>query len=215
MVTNFWIITLVRESSTDGSAMRRMTRDVVIPLLLLFAMLMATGSAHAASPAAPKSGDKEIAGLTDQHGVPIRMEQLFGKPAVVHFGFTHCPDVCPAALDGTAHLMKRLGADAERMNFVFITVDPERDTAAVLKDYIAYFDKRIIGITGSEKAIAAIAKSFGTKYAKRPYEDSYTMDHTIYAYLKDTAWKTVGTLYLGASANQKLIDKRVGALLGK
>ena len=96
---------------------------------------------------------------------------------------------------------------------MFITVDPKRDTAEVLKTYVEHFDKRIVGVTGSEEAISAIARSFGTSFAKRPHEDGYNMDHAIYAYLKDSRWRTVGTLYMGAGANQKLVGSRIGALL--
>lgn len=183
---------------------------------LLIAQLSAV-PAHAASPSTKPTTRAEsvpvVAGLTDQHGVPLTRSRLLGRPAIVHFGFTHCPVVCPTTLNEVALLMERLGPKADQINFLFITVDPKRDTADVLKTYVDHFDKRIIGVTGSEKAISAIARSFGTSYAKRPHEDGYNMDHAIFAFLKDSRWRTVGTLYLGSGANQKLVDKRVNALL--
>ncbi|MGI9425364.1 MAG: SCO family protein [Hyphomicrobiaceae bacterium] len=155
-----------------------------------------------------------VEGLIDQHGRPVAAKRLLGKPTVFHFGFTHCPVVCPTTLNEVATLMADLGPRADRLNFVFITVDPERDTASVLKTYIGYFDERIIGLTGSEKAIAAIAKSFKTTYAKRPHEDGYNMDHAIFAYLTDRSLRMVSTLYIGSGANRNLVRKRIDKLLG-
>ena len=188
-------------------------------LFLLLAMPLVAAPADGASPSDKASGkterDRFLSELRDHHGEPLTAARLRGKPAVVHFGFTHCPVVCPTMLNEVALLMERLGPTADRINFLFVTVDPQRDTAEVLKTYVEHFDKRIIGVTGSEEAIAAIARSFGTSFAKRPYEDGYNMDHAIYAYLKDSEWRTVGTLYMGAGANQKLVSSRIGALLKK
>ena len=186
-------------------------------LILLLVMQLAVIPTRAASPsgkaATTVDRDTFVADLTDQHGVPLTRSRLFGKPAVVHFGFTHCPVVCPTTLNEVALLMERLGPKVDRINFLFITVDPERDTADVLKTYVGHFDKRIVGVTGSGKAISAMARSFGTSFAKRPHEDGYNMDHAIYAFLKDARWRTVGTLYLGAGANRKLVGARIEALL--
>ena len=192
-----------------------MINRVFVALFLLLQSLAI--AAHATSPSDKQTSATEleslIADLTDQHGVPLTRSRLYGKPAIVHFGFTHCPVVCPTTLNEVALLMERLGSKADRINFLFVTVDPERDTADILKTYVSHFDARIIGVTGSEKAIAAIARSFGTSYAKRQHEDGYNMDHAIYAYLKDSRWRTVGTLYLGSGANQKLVNSRIEALL--
>ena len=154
-----------------------------------------------------------IVGLTDQHGKVVTRGRLFGKPAVVNFGFTHCPVICPTTLLEVSLLMQRLGPKADKLNFVFATVDPERDTAPVLKEYVDSFDKRIIALTGSAKAIAKLAKHFGTTYAKRPTEDGYNVDHAVFAYLTNTGGKVVSTLYLGTSANPALIEKRLEGLL--
>lgn len=154
-----------------------------------------------------------IAGLTDQAGSPVSRKRIFGKPAVVHFGFTHCPSVCPMTLNEVALLMDRLGAEADDINFVFATVDPERDTAPVLKEYIDYFDSRILGLTGSIDAIKALARHFDTTFAKRPNAHGYNVDHAIYAFLTDTAGKVVSTLYLGTDANRRLVKTRLQKLL--
>jgi protein SCO1/2 len=122
--------------------------------------------------------------LTDQTGKAITDQDLKGKPFLVFFGFTHCPEVCPTALFDMSEIFARLGPDADKINALFVTVDPERDTPAVLKDYLASFDPRIIGVTGDDAAIAAAEKSYRV-YAKKVPTDGggYTMDHTAIVYL--------------------------------
>ena len=154
-----------------------------------------------------------IRGLTDQNGAPVTRNRLFGKPAVVHFGFTHCPVVCPTTLHEVGLLMQRLGAKADQLNFVFVSVDPERDTANILKDYIGNFDERILGVTGTTEAVAKLAKYFGTTFSKRPAGEGYNVDHAIFAFLTNTSGKVVSTLYLGTEANRQLIGKRLNDLL--
>lgn len=187
----------------------------VLPLLLIILLQSATHHRLTASSTTLAKTVKKgfIAGLIDQNGDSVSHHRFAGKPTLVHFGFTYCPEVCPTTLNEVATLMAKLGPDAERLNFVFVTVDPARDTADVLKNYISYFDERITGLTGSEKAIAALAKSFNTTYAKRPYDGGYSMDHAIFAYLKDSKWRTVGTLYMGAGANRDFVMKKLGPLL--
>lgn len=186
---------------------------LILLLIIQFSALSVYADSPSSKPTTMAESEPVVADLTDQHGVPLSTARLLGRPAVVHFGFTHCPVVCPTTLNEVALLMERLGPKADQINFLFITVDPKRDTADVLKTYVNHFDKRIIGVTGSEKAISAVARSFGTSFAKRPHEDGYNMDHAIYAFLKDRRWGTVGTLYLGSGANQKLVKTRINALL--
>jgi len=122
--------------------------------------------------------------LTDQNGKAITDQDLKGKPFLVFFGFTHCPEVCPTALFDMSEIFTKLGPDADKINALFVTVDPERDTPAVLKDYLSSFDPRIIGVTGDEAAVAAAEKSYRV-YAKKVPTDGggYTMDHTAIVYL--------------------------------
>jgi len=190
-------------------------------LALAAAFAFSAGASQAAAPTvaskAATASDGFVAGLIDQHGAPVKAQRLVGKPSIVHFGFTHCPEVCPTTLNAVAGLMQQLGELADQINFVFVTVDPERDTADVLKQYIAHFDNRIIALTGSTEAIAAVARAFKTSFAKRPNKDGsgYSMDHAIFAFLKDRNWKTVSTLYLGSGANRELVKKRLKGLLSK
>jgi protein SCO1/2 len=109
-----------------------------------------------------------------------------GKPFLVFFGFTHCPDVCPTTLFDVSEVLRDLGPDADRTGALFITVDPERDTEASLKDYLSSFDPHVRGLTGDPAALAAVAKEYRVYYKKVPLEDGdYTMDHTAIVYLMD------------------------------
>ena len=122
--------------------------------------------------------------LVDQNDKPITEQDFKGEPFLVFFGFTHCPDVCPTTLFEVSEIFRALGPDAKNLCAMFVTVDPERDTPAVMKDYLASFDPRIIGVTGDEAAVAAAEKSYRV-YAKKVPTDGggYTMDHTAIVYL--------------------------------
>ena len=124
--------------------------------------------------------------LTDQNGKIVTDQDLKGKPFLVFFGFTHCPDVCPTTLFDMSEVMKSLGPDASRVGALFITVDPQRDTAASLKDYLSNFDPHVEGLTGDAAALAAVAKEYRVYYKKVPLDSGdYTMDHTAIVYLMD------------------------------
>jgi protein SCO1/2 len=105
---------------------------------------------------------------------------------VVFFGFTHCPDVCPTTLADLAAVMEKLGADSNRVQVVFITVDPERDTPDDLEKYVQAFDKRFIALRGDPAATQRVAKDFKIYYEKRKQGDSYTVDHSAQSYVFDT-----------------------------
>jgi protein SCO1 len=122
--------------------------------------------------------------LVDQNNKPITEQDFKGEPFLVFFGFTHCPDVCPTTLFEVSEVFRALGPEAKNVRAMFVTVDPERDTPAVLKDYLASFDPRIVGATGDVDAIAAAEKSYRV-YAKKVPTDGggYTMDHTAIVYL--------------------------------
>jgi protein SCO1 len=124
--------------------------------------------------------------LEDQNGKAVSDEDMKGKPFLVFFGFTHCPDICPTTLFDISQLMHALGPDAERTGALFITVDPERDTPAVLKDYLSNFDPHLRGLTGDQAAISAATKAYRVYAKKVPLENGdYTMDHTAVVYLMD------------------------------
>jgi protein SCO1/2 len=123
--------------------------------------------------------------LTDHHGKPRRLEDFRGKAVVLFFGFTHCPDICPTTLAETAAAVKKLGADAERVQVLFVTVDPERDTAEALAKYVTAFDPRFLGLRGDAQATQRAAKEFKVFYEKRKSGESYSMDHSGQSYVID------------------------------
>ncbi|MBX9773083.1 MAG: SCO family protein [Xanthobacteraceae bacterium] len=124
--------------------------------------------------------------LTDQNGRTVTEQDLKGKPFLVFFGYTNCPDFCPTTMFEISEVLKKLGPAADRTRALFITVDPERDTPAALKDYVSSFDPRIIALTGEPEAIAAVAKAYRAYYRKVPLKDGgYTMDHLVLVYLMD------------------------------
>jgi protein SCO1 len=124
--------------------------------------------------------------LTDQNGNTITEGDLKGRPSLVFFGFTHCPEVCPTTLFDISEVLNKLGPDAAKVNAIFITVDPERDSPAVLKDYLASFNPRLVGVGGDAEELAKVAKEYRVYYKKVPLKDGdYTMDHTAIVYLMD------------------------------
>ena len=123
--------------------------------------------------------------LTDHHGRPRRLEEFRGKAVVVFFGFTHCPDVCPTTLADMAQALKQLGADAERVQVLFVTVDPERDTRELLAKYVTAFDPRFLGLYGDAAATQRAAREFKVYYEKRKTGGSYSVDHSGQSYVID------------------------------
>jgi len=114
--------------------------------------------------------------LVDQNGASISDEDIKGRPFLVFFGYTHCPDICPATLFEVSEVMHALGKDADRTGALFITVDPERDTPAVLKDYLSSFDPHLRGATGDRTAIDAAEKAYRVYAKKVPTTLVYLMD---------------------------------------
>lgn len=125
--------------------------------------------------------------LTDHNGKPRTLADFKGKVVLVFFGFTHCPDVCPTTLAEMAGVMKQLGKDAERLQVLFITLDPERDTPALLAGYVPAFDPSFLGLSGDRAATDKVIKDFKLFAQKVPSKDgkSYTIDHTAGSYVFD------------------------------
>jgi protein SCO1/2 len=122
--------------------------------------------------------------LTDDTGAVVTEKTLAGKPYAMYFGYTFCPDVCPTTLFDLSRWIKKLGPDADKLNYVFVTVDPERDTVQSMHAYLSSFDRHIRGYTGTPAQIAQIAKEYRVYYKKVPTDDgSYTMDHSAIIYL--------------------------------
>jgi protein SCO1 len=125
--------------------------------------------------------------LTDQDGNKVTDQTYQGKLKLIYFGFTFCPDACPTALGVMSAALDKLDVAAERVVPILITVDPERDTPPVLKDYVSNFHPRMVGLTGTPEQIAQVAKGYRVFYQKAPGAtgDEYLMDHTLLIYLMD------------------------------
>ena len=129
--------------------------------------------------------------LTDHNGKPRTLADFRGKVVVMFFGFTQCPDVCPTTMAEMAAVMKELGPQADEVQVLFVTIDPERDTQKLLAEYVPAFDKRFLGLYGDAAATAKVAKEFKVFYAKVDGKTpgSYSMDHTAASYVFDRQGK--------------------------
>lgn len=132
--------------------------------------------------------------LVDQSGKPFTEKDLTGKPSLVFFGFTHCPDICPTKLFEITQMLDSLGTDAGKVNVVFITVDPERDTTELLSTYLGSFHAGIRGLTGTEEQVTQAMRGYRAFGRKVPLDGGgYTMDHTTFVYLMDKQGQFVST----------------------
>jgi protein SCO1/2 len=126
----------------------------------------------------------------------VRDAEFRGLAMLVFFGFTHCPDVCPTALARVAEVLDALGPDADSVRALFVSVDPRRDTPELLAGYVAHFSPRILGLTGSETEIAAVARAYRVYYkahADAASNPNYLVDHSGFVYVMDRAGRFVGT----------------------
>ncbi|MFZ6711344.1 SCO family protein [Undibacterium sp. TC9W] len=163
----------------------------------LASMLMALSllGLAACMPAQEKFNNTDLTGLdyakdfalTDHNGKQRTLADFKGKAVVIFFGYTQCPDVCPTTMAEMASVMKLLGPDADKVQVLFVTLDPERDTQALLANYVPNFDKRFLGLFGDAAATAKVAKEFKVFYQKVEGKTpgSYTMDHTAGSYVFD------------------------------
>jgi protein SCO1 len=187
-------------------------RSLLLPLgIFLVAALTLLATLLLLVPDATKTVSRVPIGgpfrLTTQEGKTFTDENLKGKPFVVFFGFTHCPEVCPTTLYDLTQDLEALGRDAEKLNVAFITVDPAQDTSELMKTYLSSFDPRIVGLTGTEEEIAAAAKAYKVYYRKVPTDSGYTMDHTATIFLMDSKGD-----FFGTSNFQEAQDIRRGKL---
>ncbi len=168
-------------------------------------VLFAALALAACGPDAPKFKASDVTGttygrdfaLTDHTGKPRTLADYRGKAVVLFFGYTQCPDVCPTTLSELAEAMKRLGPDADRVQVLFVTIDPERDTPALLAQYVPAFDPRFVGLYGDADATARTAKEFKVIYQKQPgpTPSTYTMDHSAGTFIFDPQGRL--RLYVG------------------
>ncbi len=147
--------------------------------------------------------------LVDQNGATVTDADIKGRPFLVFFGYTHCPDICPATLFEVSEVMRVLGKDADRTGALFITVDPERDTPAAMKDYLSSFDPHLRGATGDRAAIDAAEKAYRVYAKKVPTTNGdYSMDHTALVYLMDKQGRFVAPFSLKRRPEDAAADLR-------
>src|ERR1700742_4053679 len=175
--------------------------SLLVGLVLLF--LVMGGGRNMAAPA----GIGGPVQLTDQTGGTVTDKSLEGRPTLIFFGFTHCPDVCPTSLFEISEVLRAMGQQADRVNAYFVSVDPERDTRAAMKDYLSSFDPHLKGLTGDPAAVAKIISDYRVYAKKVPLKDGdYTMDHTALIYLMDRDGKFVAPFNLKQSPQQAAAD---------
>lgn len=148
--------------------------------------------------------------LTDQDGKTVTDADYRGKYLLIYFGYTYCPDVCPTELGTMARAMDMLGVQAEKVQPMFISVDPERDTVAHLKDYVGLFHPNLVGLTGTPEQVKAAAKAYRVYYAKAPQEggksEDYLMDHSSFLYLMGPDGRFLGVYPAGTTADRVAQD---------
>ena len=175
--------------------------SLVLGLLIMFWAM--GGVSKVAQPAA-------IGGpfqLTDQNGKAVTDKSLKGKPTLIFFGYTHCPDVCPTSLFEISEVLRALGKDADKVNAVFISVDPERDTPATMKDYLSSFDPHLEGLSGDPAETAKVITSYRVYAKKVPTKDGdYTMDHTALIYLMDRDGRFVSPFNMKRTPEEAAAD---------
>jgi protein SCO1 len=145
--------------------------------------------------------------LTDQSGQTVTDQSLQGRPTLIFFGFTHCPDICPTSLFEISEVLRAMGKDADRVNAYFVSVDPERDTDTAMKDYLSSFDPHLKGLTGNPEAVAKVLSAYRVYAKKVPLKDGdYTMDHTALTYLMDRDGKFVAPFNLNRTPEAAAAD---------
>lgn len=152
-------------------------------------------------------------GLTDQNGRRRNLEEFRGKVVLIYFGYTRCPDVCPTTLIRMAQVMKLLGANAVKAQVLWVTVDPERDTQELLRNYVPAFDASFLALRGTPAETDGLTKAFGINYQIMKYKGAILVDHSTFGYLIDAGGKTRLRLPYAMTAEQIAAD--VGAFLRK
>lgn len=167
------------------------------------------GLTLALNPTALVAGEIEVEGkfnLVDQWGKARTEQDLRGKPTILFFGYTHCPDFCPTALQDLALLMRDMKQEADAYHFVFISVDPERDKPEILRDFLGSFDSRILGLTGTANDVEQALDSFMAFAQRVNYAGSYVFDHSSLIYLFDAKGHFEGRLNLSTGLPEQKIQ---------
>lgn len=145
--------------------------------------------------------------LVDQSGAKVTADKLLGKPTLLFFGYTHCPDVCPTTLFDVSEVLRAMGKDADRVNAYFVSVDPERDSPEIMKDYLSSFDPHLKGLTGDLDAVGKMLSEYRVYSKKVPGKDGeYTMDHSAMVYLMDRSGRFVAPFKLDRKPDEAATD---------
>jgi protein SCO1/2 len=177
------------------------TGSLVIGLVL---MLWALGGMRNVAAPAAIGGPFQ---MTDQTGRTVTEKSLQGRPTLIFFGFTHCPDICPTSLFEISEVLRAMGNEADRVNAYFVSVDPERDSTATMKDYLSSFDPHLKGLTGDPDEVAKMLSAFRVYARKVPLKDGdYTMDHTALVYLMGRDGKFVAPFNLKRTPAEAAAD---------
>ena len=175
-------------------------------MLFLGVIVLFAGRGPTAGPAAAIGGPFR---LIDHNGQTVTDQDFKGRPFLVFFGFTHCPDICPTTLFEVSEILRALGPDADRAAALFITVDPERDTPDQLKAYVSSFDPHLRALTGDAAAIAAVERAYRVYAQKVPLDGgSFTYDHTAIVYLMDKQGRFVAPFNLKRRPEEAAADLR-------
>jgi protein SCO1 len=192
-----------------------MNRTAVRPLVIvtaftasllvgLLVMLWVMGGVRGVTAPAAIGGPFQ---LTDQSGATVTEKDLQGRPTLIFFGFTHCPDVCPTSLFEISEILRAMGTDADRVNAYFISVDPDRDNAAAMKDYLSSFDPHLKGLTGDPASVQKVITEYRVYAKKVPLKDGdYTMDHTALIYLMGRDGKFVAPFNVNRKPEEAAAD---------
>jgi protein SCO1 len=187
-------------------------RILILPVVCFATFAMMACRQAAKLPVLPIGGDFA---LTDHNGQRFELSSLRGKAVLIFFGYTSCPDVCPTTLSKLSEVYKSLGNDSKRVKTLYITVDPSRDTPAILKDDLSNFDVDALGLTGTKAEIDKVVALYGAQYEIIPTPESaakYTVAHTATLYALDTAGRT--RLELPYEAKVEEIVAGLKAILG-
>jgi protein SCO1 len=181
--------------------MTQKTRQFALPLLaFLFGLIVLSIAVVMTFPSKKPNEPSAVGGpftLIDHHQKVVTEKDFLGAPHLVFFGFTHCPDICPTKLFEISEVFRGLGDKGKNIRALFITVDPERDTPAILKNYLSSFDDRILGLGGDAAALEQVKKSYRAYSRKVPTKDNdYTMEHTALVYIMDKKGQFIGALNL-------------------
>lgn len=203
------VISSVESSGCNRTLIALMKCVVTLASLALLMQIWGFSSSARAEP-----GTIDFA-LVDHRGMPVSPQTLRGKPSLLFFGFTHCPDICPTTLQEIGSLLDGLGQDAGQLNVMFVTLDPERDSQEHLANYLSSFDSRIMGVTGERADIEKLAQSVDVTYERVVQSGGYSFDHSIFSFLLDVAARPNGRMLIGHGAPLEIAVKRLRNLIAR